>query len=44
MADAKDYGNRIAVDHKIHFGKPWIAGTRITIDSEPLQEIHVDIA
>ena len=24
--------NRIVVDNKVHFGKPCIAGTRITID------------
>ena len=29
----KDYKDRIVVDTKIHFGKPCIAGTRITVEN-----------
>ncbi|MGQ3684271.1 MAG: DUF433 domain-containing protein [Candidatus Loosdrechtia sp.] len=29
----EDYRNRITVNPKIHFGKPYIRGTRITVDN-----------
>ena len=29
----EDYRNRITVNPKIHFGKPYIIGTRITVDN-----------
>jgi len=28
----KDYKGRIVIDHNIHFGKPCVAGTRITVE------------
>lgn len=36
----KDYRNRITVNPKVHFGKPYIIGTRITVDNvlELIQE------
>ena len=36
----KDYRSRITVNPKVHFGKPYIIGTRITIDNvlELIQE------
>jgi uncharacterized protein (DUF433 family) len=35
-----DYRKRIVIDPKIHFVKPCIAGTRITVENvlEPIQE------
>lgn len=40
MAEQKDYGKRIVIDPKIHFGKPCIAGIRITVENvlELIQE------
>jgi uncharacterized protein (DUF433 family) len=40
MADTKNYGKRIVIDPKIHFGKPCIAGTPITVKNvlELIQE------
>jgi uncharacterized protein (DUF433 family) len=32
MQDLKDYGERIAIDPKVHFGKPCVAGTRIPVE------------
>jgi len=29
----KDYKNRIIINPEIHFGKPYISGTRITVDN-----------
>ena len=29
----QDYKNRITISQEIHFGKPCIAGTRITVDN-----------
>jgi len=29
----QDYKNRITINPEIHFGKPCIAGTRITVDN-----------
>ncbi len=36
----KDYRNRITINPEIHFGKPCVIGTRITVDNvlELLQE------
>ena len=36
----KDYRSRITVNPKVHFGKPYIIGTRITVDNvlELIQE------
>ena len=36
----KDYRSRITINPKVHFGKPYIIGTRITIDNvlELIQE------
>jgi len=33
MADRKDSGKRIVIDPRIHFGKPCIAGTRVTAEN-----------
>jgi len=35
-----EYKNRIVIDHRIHFGKPCVAGTRIPVESvlELIQE------
>ena len=40
MVARKDYGKRIVIDPKIHFRKPCIAGTRITVGNvlELIQE------
>mgnify|MGYP001588539631 FL=1 len=29
----KDYRNRITVNPEVHFGKPYVVGTRITVDN-----------
>lgn len=29
----KDYRTRITVNPEVHFGKPYVAGTRITVDN-----------
>lgn len=29
----KDYRERITVNPEVHFGKPYVAGTRITVDN-----------
>ncbi len=29
----KDYRSRITVNPELHFGKPYVVGTRITIDN-----------
>ena len=36
----KDYRNRITINPEVHFGKPYIVGTRITVDNvlELIQE------
>lgn len=36
----KDYRNRITVNPEVHFGKPYVVGTRITVDNvlELIQE------
>ena len=33
MSNENDYGNRIMIDTKVHFGKPCVAGTRIPVES-----------
>jgi uncharacterized protein (DUF433 family) len=40
MGEKMDYKKRIVTDQKIHFGKPCIAGTRITVENvlELIQE------
>ena len=40
MAVKKNYRKRIVIDTKIHFGKPCVAGTRITVENvlELIQE------
>lgn len=40
MAEKKDYKKRIVIDPKVHFGKPCIARTRITVENvlELIQE------
>lgn len=40
MSNRNDYGNRILIDTKVHFGKPCVAGTRIPVESvlELIQE------
>jgi uncharacterized protein (DUF433 family) len=32
MQNLKDYGERIVIDPKVHFGKPCVAGTRIPVE------------
>lgn len=36
----KDFRNRITINPEIHFGKPYVVGTRITVDNvlELIQE------
>lgn len=29
----KEYKSRIVIDHKVHFGKPSVAGTRIPVEN-----------
>ena len=40
MSQDKTYQNRIVIDPHIHFGKPCVAGTRITVEDvlELIQE------
>jgi uncharacterized protein (DUF433 family) len=40
MVESKDYGRRIVIDPRVHFGKPCIAGTRIPVENvlELIQE------
>ncbi len=33
MTGKKDYQERIVVDAEVHFGRPCIAGTRITVEN-----------
>ena len=40
MGDKRSYRERIVIDPKIHFGKPCVVGTRITVENvlELIQE------
>ncbi len=42
MSSKKSYKERIVIDSRIHFGKPYIAGTRIPVENV-LELIQEDI-